>query len=250
MNELKVKEGPMAQPDTMLSLIARAAQDPNIDIDKMERLMVMKREMDAEQAKQAFNRAMKSAQEEMRTIGTNKFNGQTKSHYTTMEKLDGAIRPIYTKYGFSLSYDTGEAQREGEIRLLCTVAHTDGHEKVFKIDMPADGKGAKGGDVMTKTHAVGSASTYGRRYLLKMIFNIQEGEKDDDGNGATGMECISEDQAAAIRQLIEETGADIRKFCDFYKVDAVSSIPAKRFDGVMRDLNQKKAAEARKHGSA
>jgi hypothetical protein len=41
-----------------------------------------------------------------------------------------------------------------------------------RIDMPADGKGAKGGDVMTKTHAMGAAASYGQRYLLKLIFNI------------------------------------------------------------------------------
>ncbi len=48
--------------------------------------------------------------------------------------------------------------------------------------MPADGKGAKGGDVMTKTHAVGAAKSYGKRYLLKDIFNIAIGEEDTDGN--------------------------------------------------------------------
>jgi hypothetical protein len=50
--------------------------------------------------------------------------------------------------------------------------------------MPADGKGAKGGDVMTRTHATGSALSYGMRYLLKMIFNVAVGEDDDDGNDA------------------------------------------------------------------
>jgi hypothetical protein len=48
--------------------------------------------------------------------------------------------------------------------------------------MPADGKGAKGGDVMTKTHATGAAMSYGMRYLLKMIFNVAIGEDDKDGN--------------------------------------------------------------------
>jgi hypothetical protein len=41
----------------------------------------------------------------------------------------------------------------------------------------------KGGDVITKTHAVGSAMTYGRRCVLRMIFNVAIGE-DDDGNCA------------------------------------------------------------------
>ena len=39
---------------------------------------------------------------------------------------------------------------------------------------------------MTKTHAVGSAMSYGVRYLLKLVFNVAVGEDDDDGNTASG----------------------------------------------------------------
>lgn len=68
------------------------------------------------------------------------------------------------------------------VRVLCYVAHAQGHSRTYHIDMPADGKGAKGGDVMTKTHAVGAGASYGMRYLLKMIFNVAVGEDDADGN--------------------------------------------------------------------
>jgi hypothetical protein len=54
----------------------------------------------------------------------------------------------------------------------------------YHVDMPADGKGAKGGDVMTKTHATASALTYAKRYLLLQIFALAIGESDDDGNAA------------------------------------------------------------------
>ena len=70
------------------------------------------------------------------------------------------------------------------VRVVCYVGHVGGHSRAYHVDMPADGKGAKGGDVMTKTHAVGAGMSYGMRYLLKMIFNIAIGEDDDDGNGA------------------------------------------------------------------
>jgi hypothetical protein len=52
--------------------------------------------------------------------------------------------------------------------------------------MPVDGKGARGGDVMTKTHAMGSGISYGMRYLLRMIFNLAI-DQDDDGNAAGGL---------------------------------------------------------------
>jgi hypothetical protein len=68
--------------------------------------------------------------------------------------------------------------------------------------MPSDGKGAKGGDVMTKTHATGAASQYGMRYLLKMIFNVAIGEDDNDGNGNVHNDAIpAEDLAAWLAEI-------------------------------------------------
>lgn len=188
MNDLQVKEGPFPQPDTMLSLIARAAHDPNIDIDKMERLMAMKERMDAKTAEQSFNDAMNAAQAEVRAIGWDKQNGQTHSAYVTYAKMDAFVRPIYIRHGFALSFDTGDSVNPQEVRFLCYASHKDGHTRTYKVDMPADGKGAKGNDVMTRTHAFGSATSYGRRYLLKMIFNIVEAAEDDDGVSASKVE--------------------------------------------------------------
>jgi hypothetical protein len=49
--------------------------------------------------------------------------------------------------------------------------------------MQVDGKGTRGGDVMTKTHAMGSGISYAMRYLFRMVFNLAINQ-DDDGNAA------------------------------------------------------------------
>ncbi|MCC6887242.1 MAG: ERF family protein [Hyphomicrobiales bacterium] len=104
------------------------------------------------------------------------------------------MRPIYTKHGFNLSYNTDLAKQKNHISVICRVGHRCGAFRIYEIEMPADGKGAKGGDAMTKTHATGSAVTYGKRYLLGMIFNIAIGEPDDDGNAAVQTDKISAEQ--------------------------------------------------------
>ncbi len=77
--------------------------------------------------------------------------------------------------------------------------------------MPADGKGAKGGDVMTKTHATGAAASYGARYLLKGIFNIAVGDDDRDGNAPPETEkFITEEQVMELRDLAGSRGASMR----------------------------------------
>lgn len=178
----------IAQPDTIMAIIARASVDPNCDVDKLERLLAIRDKEIAAQAEKEFNQAMKRAQTEMEPISADAMNPQTRSRYARYAKLDRALRPIYTKEGFALSFDTTNSPKPGHERFLCYVTHQRGGARTYHIDMPTDGKGAKGGDVMTATHAVGSAASYGMRYLLKMIFNVAIGEDDDDGNGGGDQE--------------------------------------------------------------
>ena len=169
----------------VLSMIERASRDPAVDIDKMERLILMQERMQAKSAQVEFDNAMADAQEAMKPIRANLENKQTSSEYADYAALDRAIRPIYSKHGFSLSFTTGDGAPDNCVRVVCTVAHRSGHRERPHLDMPADGKGARGGDVMTRTHATGAAITYGKRYLLGMIFNLAV-TRDDDGNGADG----------------------------------------------------------------
>jgi hypothetical protein len=173
------------QEATILAIIERASRDPNVDIDKMERLIAMHERVQAEQNRREFDNAMASAQEAMKAIRANMENKQTKSEYASYAQLDKAVRPIYSQHGFALSFNTGDAPNPNEVRVLCTVSHRAGHRQDYKIDMPADGKGPQGAPVMTRTHATGAAASYGQRYLLKLIFNLAVGDVDDDGNGAS-----------------------------------------------------------------
>lgn len=173
----------LAQADPIFAIIERLAKDPSFDVDKMERLINMHDRAKAGQARAEFDQAMSLAQQEMKMIRANKSNSQTNSKYATQAALDKVIRPIYTKHGFALSLTTGDAPNPQDVRVLCTVSHRSGHRQEYKLDVPADGKGAKGNDVMTRTHAVGAALTYGGRYLEKMIFNLAIAG-DSDGNDA------------------------------------------------------------------
>lgn len=196
---------------TIMHAITAAANDPNVDVDKMERLLAMHERMHARAAEQKFNAAMTKAQAAMGPVSADAVNAQTRSAYATFTQLDRALRPIYTKNGFALSYDTDVSPKENHVRVLCYVSHAAGHMRTYKCDMPADGKGAKGGDVMTKTHAQGSAMTYAQRYMLKLTFNVAIGEEDDDGNRA-GKKSSEADVAAeqALAALIDRLLRTVR----------------------------------------
>lgn len=199
----KVDQLPAAPVSNMLEIISRAASDPNVDIEKLERLMALKERMDAKQAEIDFNAAMSRIQAETRRIAADGSNRQTNSKYATYAALDRVLRPIYTREGLSLSFGT-ETAPEGMVGMVCYVSHEHGHTREYRAQVPSDGKGAKGGDVMTKTHAFGSGTSYGMRYLLKMIFNVAIGEDDDDGNGS--VESVDQSWLDAVEAAADVTG--------------------------------------------
>lgn len=185
----------MSAPETIttidvqspLNLLSIALQN-NAAIDVIERLAALQTAAMARDAEVQFNDALNLVQGELRPIAADLENPQTKSRYASYAGLDRVIRPIYVKHGFSLSFDSAEHPREDMMRVICYVAHRAGHTRRHQVDIPADGKGAKGGDVMTKTHAAGAAMSYGMRYLLKAIFNVAIGEDDRDGNGLSDLD--------------------------------------------------------------
>lgn len=181
-----VKDVALVSSGDAMALFERLATDPNASVEKIERLMALWERGEERRAQGEFNAAMSDAQNDMKPVSADAWNPQTRSRYASYEKLDLALRPIYTGHGFGLSYNTADSPLVEHVRVICLVTHRAGYAREYHLDMPADGKGAKGGDVMTKTHAVGSAVSYGMRYLLKMIFNIAVAESDDDGNAASG----------------------------------------------------------------
>lgn len=170
--------------DSFLAVIDRAARDNTVDVAKMERLMAMAEKMHDRQAEAEYDQAMNAAQAEMRPISRDCHNPQTRSKYASYEAIDRAIRPVYSAHGFALCYGSRASSQPDHVIVTCRVSHRAGHKEAYEVDMPADGKGLKGGDMMTKTHATGSALSYGQRYLAKLIFNLSFGGADDDGNAA------------------------------------------------------------------
>ena len=234
------KQGPMSESLAITSIITEVASNPAVDVEKFARLLELRERMESREAERAFNLAMKSAQAEMRPISADAENSQTHSKYATYAKLDRALRPIYTKHGFALSFDEADSPKPDHIRVLCYVSHDAGFTRTYRKDMPADGKGAKGGDVMTKTHATGAASSYGARYLLKGIFNVAVGEEDRDGNDPSGTTPITAEQAKDIKAKCDQvaTGFDA-SFCNYFKIATIADLPAKDYQRALAALKKK-----------
>jgi hypothetical protein len=234
-----------APPSTVVGMIGAVVARPDVDVGKIADLLKMQREAEADAAKRAFMVSFNEVQKAMVPVLRDAPNGQTKSKYATHEALDRALRPVYTAHGFSLSFNTADSPLDQHVRVVCYLQHVQGHEKTYQTDIPCDGKGAKGNDVMTKTHAVGSAMTYGKRYLLALAFNIALTDTDDDGNGAGGRApddnaLVSVKQRDELLALADEVKADKARFCKFYGIASFADIRASQFENAKAALNAKR----------
>ncbi len=231
---------PQQSGDQMIAMIEKIVMTPEIPIDRLEKMLEMKERIEEKKAEQAFVRAMSRAQANMRPISADANNPQTRSKYASHAQLDGILRPIYTHEGLSLSFDEGDTDKDGYIRVLCYVSHEDGFSRTYHKDVPVVNAGIKGVVMMTPTHANASADSYGMRYLEKKIFNIAVGEFDDDGNQAGNpVETITEEQQATIQDLLDSTGANKALFLKWAKVKKISEINAGAYNSVVAMIKRK-----------
>ena len=213
----------------ILSLVQRAASDPNCDIDKMERLMKMHTDMQARQAEAAFAAAMSDMQDELPVIAE-RGNANGRYTYALWEDINAKIKPVLKRYGFALSFRTDT--KDG-ITVIGILKHRDGHSEETSITLDPDTSGNKPG-----VQAVASAVSYGKRYAAGALLNLTSHGEDDDAYAAA-VEYITDEQAATIADMIEATGSDKKLFLEWLKARSIAEIPAKHYDTAIRALKAK-----------
>jgi hypothetical protein len=171
----------LSPPNSMNTIIERAALDPTFDLDKLQRLLDMQEASQIRFSDQAFTAAHASAEAEMGSVITDKRNDQTRSNYATFAQVDREARPIYTRHGFAISFTTEPTGLPEQLLVVGTLSHRDGGSRRYQVPVPIVTTGFKGQQMMTPIHATMSAISYGKRNLEVMMFNLQV-DADSDGN--------------------------------------------------------------------
>ena len=228
----------VSSSDAMIAMIERVATNPQADVDKMERLIKMKLDLMDRDAEQQFNIAMVAAQMEMPKVVRDKENKQTNSKYASFEAIEEYAGPTMSQHGFAPSFGTADCPKENHYRVTCDLMHNGGHRRQYHADIPADTVGIQGKVNKTATHGFGSSVSYGRRYLITLMFNITIIDEDDDGNKA-GKPTITEEQEAKISSLITQARADKDKYLGYLGIDNLSDLPAANYANAIKALNAK-----------
>jgi pyruvate/2-oxoglutarate dehydrogenase complex dihydrolipoamide acyltransferase (E2) component len=228
--------GALSETMAVIAMMERMAKNKDVDVAKMAQVRELGMAIIADQRRDAFNEAMAAAQAEMNPVIADAKNGETQSKYASHAALDRALRPIYTGHGFQLTYDTEPNPAPEMMTFICD-ASAGGHTRRYRIELPVDGKGPKGGNVMSRTHAASSGVTYAMRILLKMVFNIAI-DRDDDGNAAgrtvidnvdPKIPKVTEDQIVALHEKCEAVGCPRQRFLSHIRISRFEDIPAADF---------------------
>jgi hypothetical protein len=243
---------PASESAAILSIIERVASNPNVDPGKMMQLLEMQERIMDRNAKAAFTAALVAVKPKLPVIDkrgritvTDK-NDRSKviqsTPFALWEDIDAKITPILAEHGLVLTFRSGVAQ-DGKITVTGVLSHAEGHSEETTITLPHDSSGSK-----NAVQAVGSSTSYGKRYTATLLLNIRTKGEDDDGHAGGEPEPISEEQISELRHLIDEAGGNVRTFCEFYKVAALPDLPADLFDRACKALRAKAAKRRQAEG--
>jgi hypothetical protein len=228
---------PASEASAIIHMIERAATNPAVDIDKMERLLDMQERVMARHARVAYAAALAEMQPDLPIIaekGEIVHSGKLQSTYARWEDINEAIRPVLAKHGFALSFRTGRT--DTQIIITGVLSHREGHSEETTMHLPVDTSGSK-----NAVQAVGSSTSYGKRYTAQALLNLTsraKDDQDDDGEagGARGGSAAKQAATAAVNacNTLEELRAWKAKSAEGLKL-----MPTNEADEVVRLVNDR-----------
>ena len=166
-------------------MLLTKAVEGNANIETLERLVALAKDVREVQAKEAWHEAMAEFQRTVppiRKTSTAKvvtMRGQYTYNYAELGDILEIIRPIMGNLGLTVTWDTD--MQADRVVVSCKVSHVLGHtENSGKVSMPVPQDEGRGGG--NPSHRVGSALTYARRYSLLCVTGLCP-EDDDDARG-------------------------------------------------------------------
>src|SRR5690349_13049281 len=201
----------------------------------VERLMPIRRELEAERAKKAFDESMAAFQLECPVIQKEKLvkadSGASYS-YAPMEAIEIQIRPFTQKHGFSHTFDTDTASEVGWVIAKCIVTHREGHSRISTAKFPL-GTRTK---IMSDTQVYASALTFAnRRALANAYALILVGEDLDGRTGrpkGTGPSHEVKELAKELWDLLKPVRGDKRDWNEanqwLYRMDILDGAVPER----------------------
>ena len=232
----KVEHAPLLE-----KLGLTAEQLAATDVGKLERLLDFQLRVDAEAARRAFAEAFSRVQAQMTPVAKAGYNKDNKSRWAKVEQLCAMLDPLLIAEGIAWSFSDHESPVPNHVRITMQLRHGT-HVEPYHYDMPIwDGKGARGGGVMTGPQASGTMHAYACRYLRLGVFGVQQFNPDDnDGNAVGATPTLTDDQVSDLAAAVQESGAPLAGVLASQGVERLEDLTAAGRKGVLYTLEQRR----------
>lgn len=231
--ETQVAAPPQSETAAIISMIERAARDPNVDIAKMERLFDMQQRAVAQRARAEFLSALATMQRSLPAVAR-KGTAHNAKKYARFEDVIETVKEPMADHGFSLTFRL--AQDDKAIRVTGVLGHRGGHAEETTIVLPADASGSK-----NAVQAWGSSVSYGKRYVAVTLLGIAT---QDDNDGASAGDTDKTATVDEIKALIEQTKSNAAWFLQHFSVESLDDLTGKQRDQTRAMLKAKIAKGA------
>lgn len=177
---------PPTDTSMLMHIIERAANAPEFDLERLEKLLELKERWDANEAHKAFTIAMAEFKATPLKIVKNKHvhfknkaGGSTEYDHATHSEVTEKIAAGLAAHGFSHRWNIEQLQ-DGKVHITCIVTHVRGHSEQVSMTAPPDDSGSK-----SPVQAIASTSTLLQRYtLLAVVGASTEDMPDADDRGS------------------------------------------------------------------
>ena len=217
------------EPDMLLSVIERVAANPGLPIERLSALLDLQERQMNKVAEQAFNQDFAAAMAEMPDVPRNGKNNHTGQKYSTLDDLIRATRPVLSRHGLSLNWQS--AINGDDVSVTAIVRHAQGHQISTTISGQRDN-----GKQMNRLQGGGSAETYLKRYSGFAILGLSSGDETDNDGRANG-QTITAEQFVKLRNLIEKAGLNEDVILKAHGIPTLAETPAKDFALITKRLN-------------
>ncbi len=232
------------EPRSMMEVLAMAAADPRVDVQKLQALLDMQFRVEARNAEVEFNAALARLMPRLPSIEKdgvimNKDKTSVRSRFATYERIDAVIRPLLAEEGFSISFGTDDSI-PGKVRVTGTLAHRMGHSKPSTVTVPTEHSQIVG------AQAVGAAVSFAKRYCVINLLNIVTVGTDTDAQPAP--KSIGAEEVLALETLLQDSHADRKKFLNWARVGRLEEIQEADYPAALKALQAALRAFQAKEG--
>lgn len=226
---------------TPMEMVGRALE-MGVSADILKQMMDLRDREEARQAKIAFTKALAAAKAELKPIMKTREvdytpQGKQRVNYRheDLAGIEEQAGPILTKHGLSYTYESDNGP-EKPITVTCVLEHVDGHSTRTPLSAGADTSGGK-----NSLQAIASAVTYLQRYTLKLALGLSVSHDDDGRKSDQTIDNgpISDAQRDTLLEMIAAVGANVVKFCSYFKIEGVADLPANQYDRAVKSLEKK-----------